>query len=88
MNGVTVDIASGSAAITQMNFGGSTTADDIEVGHYINIAGVSGTKTILTYNESAETATVNIVSDATVDDAAMSWQGFTFINGPDYGAQP
>jgi hypothetical protein len=68
--GVTGDINNTETTLTV------NSATNLRVGHYINIAGVTGTKRITAI--SGTTITINSASDATVDDAAITWQAPAF----------
>ncbi len=82
MDGVTATSVTKTVTFT---FGGSTVADDIEVGHYLTIVGPSnGPFAIQTYNESAGTCTVTPTPSAAASGGAVDWQNFTFIPGPAY----
>jgi hypothetical protein len=59
-----------------------STLINVEEGQYIAIAGVTGTKKIVSINRNNATAVINVAADATVAAAAVSFVAPTFVALP------
>lgn len=73
LSGVTGSITSGSTSLTV------NTMSSLTFYQYINIVGVTGTKKIVGINSSTKVVTLDSASDATVTNAAVSYQTPTYI---------
>lgn len=73
LSGVTGSITSGSTNLTV------NTMSSLTFYQYINIVGVTGTKKIVGINSSTKVVTLDSAADATVTNAAVSYQAPTYI---------